>query len=160
MRTLVGMLGTIQRLQDRYPDALFIYVDLYTLIRPRNPKLQVLISKVEEDVGAHIYSFPTTTSEDAEEKAKLEWLYAEDKHHINHEGHKLVRDNVERIISEADNLGHGMEVIRAMIILEPVKFRSNLLEMLGSISLTTRKHSLQLKLEWMGLSSNTIMMGS
>jgi len=91
-----------QRLQDRYPDALFIYVDLYTLIRRRNPKLQALISKVEEDVGAHIYSFPTTTSEDAEEKAKLEWLYAEDKHHINHEGHKLVRDNVERILSEVD----------------------------------------------------------
>lgn len=91
----------IKRLQERYPDALFIYVDLISLVTA-NPIQHSELSKIRNNVNGNMYSFPKPKSRNSKEMEKFEWLYARDNHHLNHEGHKLVKDNIDKIISKAD----------------------------------------------------------
>jgi len=92
----------LRRLKDRYPDALFIYVDLNSLINL--PALRDSeLTKIVDSVDGNFFSFPKPKSLDNPNEMKFfERLYANDKHHLNDRGHSIVTSNVLQIISKAN----------------------------------------------------------
>ena len=83
------------RLKERYPDALFIYIDLYSLIHGQmNTSAEAM--KLTEDIGGIVYKFPR--SERPEEKKEIATFFAGDHHHLSVLGHDLVKTNINHII--------------------------------------------------------------
>ena len=92
---LVAFELLLLRLKERYPEALFIYVDLISMTKGQftDPKTR----KLMEDIGVSIYEFPR--SKDPEERKVIELFYASDQHHLADSGHELVKKSLTDIIS-------------------------------------------------------------
>jgi len=91
----------VKRLQQRYPEALFMYVDLNSLNFPSKFSSSN-VAKVTRGVGGDVYSFPRPKSQEPKEIRKLLHLYASDRHHLNRKGHEMVKEKIEMFISESD----------------------------------------------------------
>jgi len=110
----------LKRLRVRFPDALLIYVDLWSLKHGAidSTEAQKLIKEYGGEVyhfGQFLYETPTTMdvnfaeglqkgsdSFPSNENPQVKELFAEDEHHASVHGHKLIRYHIANIIE-----GHG-----------------------------------------------------
>jgi hypothetical protein len=102
-----------KRLKERFPDALLIYIDLWSLSRSQIDSSEA--RKMVEDAGGYVYYLgnkdiyhPTTHFDFHDlnlspEITQPDWiveLFADDSHHLSQNGHSLVRDVVKSIIEQ------------------------------------------------------------
>ena len=99
----------VKRLQYRYPNAIFIYVHLYSLRAAAlkrdggnsmiwtNKELTLpgaSIVKLFDEIGGFIYKFPAP-----EDPGRLEDLYKPNMIHLSKKGHRLVAESLSKIFS-------------------------------------------------------------
>jgi hypothetical protein len=104
----------LKRIKERFPDALLIYVDLWSLTHGSlyNEEVRQMI----EDAGGYVYSLGNkdtanpitpfdyhTLGELSKNSQQPDWivdLFADDRHHLSENGHMLVKDQVSSIIKQ------------------------------------------------------------
>ena len=101
-----------ERLQERYPDALFVYVDYFTL-NGRGGFDSTDTRKLIKDSGGKVYYFGNTGDATAEYNFREEFdrvnpkddarqLFADDGHHASSLGHNLIATKLVDIIDQQD----------------------------------------------------------
>jgi len=103
----------VRRLRERYPDALFIYVNLFSLSTPRGAFKSKNARALIHEQGGVVYHFgsigPATADfnyhEELDRKnppAKVRKLFGKDKHHASSRGHKVISSKLMEIIDSHD----------------------------------------------------------
>lgn len=88
----------LHRLKERYPDALFIYIDLYSYNLNQFDTTAHAIELTERIDGV-IWQF---SKKNTWEDSDLLNLYAGDRHHLNAKGHEIILKGVSEVI-----IAHG-----------------------------------------------------
>jgi hypothetical protein len=98
----------VQRLRERFPDAFFIYVDVFSL---RNGAFDSSVArKIVEESGGEVYNFGNsgnaTLNYDFHEEVKdrsnpteeIRRLFGNDRHHASPDGHNLITSQLVEIM--------------------------------------------------------------
>ncbi len=109
------------RLKERYPHAIMIYVDLFSLRAGQWDSTEA--RKVVEEGGGYVYQFPNkndptapfdfrsiTVHQEQQEEYPIEeikGLFGGDKHHLSPDGHGLVTQKIVEIIERYGGLKEG-----------------------------------------------------
>lgn len=112
---LNGLNLLLQRIRRRYPNALIIYVDLYSNRRPGwsncisekcrvTPMKQAALLELVASVGGHLISFPRPA--DPINFQDIQHYFAADTHHLGEEGHQWVATRVLDLIRV-----HGRSIV-------------------------------------------------
>jgi len=110
-----GMRGLpllVQRLRERFPDALFIYVEMFSLGLKGNFESKDT-RKMIKDNGGLVYRFGNEADPAADfdfrkevnlynPSEKIRQLFADDKHHASSFGHKVVATKIMELIEHQD----------------------------------------------------------
>jgi len=107
-----GMQGfplLIERLRERYPDALFIYIDMFSLMTPNGAFDSRESRELVKKHGGLVYRFGNTGDATAEfnfredidrsnPTEEVRKLFANDKHHASSDGHRVTSEKIIEII--------------------------------------------------------------
>eukprot|EP00559_Dactyliosolen_fragilissimus_P006036 CAMPEP_0184866372 /NCGR_PEP_ID=MMETSP0580-20130426/22117_1 /TAXON_ID=1118495 /ORGANISM="Dactyliosolen fragilissimus" /LENGTH=314 /DNA_ID=CAMNT_0027366043 /DNA_START=360 /DNA_END=1304 /DNA_ORIENTATION=+ len=85
----------LARLKKRYPDAIIVYVHLQSLVSPTRLELtEIFFSQLMKPHDGLYYMFPIEQLNDA----KAAELFADDRHHLSHIGHKFVAHGLSALL--------------------------------------------------------------
>lgn len=115
-----GMQGfplLVERLRERYPDALFIYIDMFSLMTPNGAFDSKDSRELIKKQGGLVYRFGNTGDATADfnfrdevdrsnPTEEVRKLFGKDKHHASSDGHKVTSEKLIEIIDSHKYSSH------------------------------------------------------